>query len=475
MVALGVSGRGAPREVCMKQSIVSAAALLCAGCALGVPAGVRVKTAPAIRVSSGGATITLDDYLSAEILDNLLGGYSNAKYYQYVPENDKNTLHILVRYPLMNVGIPSKEYLEEYENLKEYLVGENIIDEDDPIDFDSSELIELGVIEKIQSIEGINLAKFAHELPENLGFKSVAAKIYAGPYAGTEETQYKLYGSISANYWQEYARQKPETVVLLGNKENDDISPDTMVFKGNPPTLTGNQNGVLSPNEADNYAKLTSSLPKEGEGIELRDIFNCRPDKLDFCFDVVPQIGDEPGRIAFTVEEIKNTKSLQFTADMVLDISLAFVATTVSTTAPGSYEPVVMRLDKIPGIDADSERDIFEQTKESDFFDGVQTVTLRLHYDNSLISSDEAAEMRVGSEYVCAFTLKTGAKQTSEVVLDAGYVRNNPLRPKDIELAFIPEKDGALFSFAPGADGTGGSFTLTGVEVETALDRTFPF
>ncbi len=448
----------------MKQSIVSAVALLCAGCALGAPAGVRVKTAPAIRVPSGNATTKLDDYLSADILKNLLGDYLDAEYYKYVPEDDKNTLHLLIRYPLINTEKLS-EYLETIDLIKDELPG-NEIEFDSPKDL-------------ILPSTDINLAEFKKALPDNLGFKSVAVKLYAGPGVA----QYKLHGKIFMDY-QQKAGGSAQKHFILGTEKDGNVSPDFMTFAGTLPELTGNSNHVLSPDDTGRYTRYPSSL----RDTELQEVFNPVPERLSFYFEVVPQIGEKEDKINFKVGEITEDL-LQFSVDMTLDISLAFVA------MGDSEHPPIMRLDAIPGIDADSEQDIFGRKsaeENGELFDGVQAATLRLSYDNSLTSSDSdlsdlTANIQVRPENVDPkdaraltvrpFTVKHGTNQTVEVALDAGYVRNNLLYPKDIELAFIPKDDPArtLFSFAPGKDGTGGSFTLRGVEVETSLDHTFHF
>ncbi|WP_162502482.1 hypothetical protein [Treponema endosymbiont of Eucomonympha sp.] len=453
----------------MKQSMASAAALLCAGCALGAPSGVRVKTAPAIRVSSGGATTKLDDYLSADILKNLLGEYSKAEYYQYGKEN---TLHILVRYNLVAETLDfEKLRLEDAEALEDFL-GEDFpytYPDDDPdiISIDISSLIKVNET----SITGINLKTFKEALPKNLGFESVTARIYAGP----KDEQYKLYGTIYARYGDR------ASFPILDGSHNED---GTVDFKGKlPSSLKEGESRVLAPKDFARYPE-PSFLTAESGTSSLAAVFNAWPEDLAFDFDVAPQIGSISGMLTLPVKDILEMDSLQLYIDMTLDISLAFVAADPD-------KPAVICLDDIPGIDAGGEQDIFGRKsleENGELFDSVQAATLRLSYDNSLTSSDLTANIRNSKDAraltVRPFTVKHGTNQTVEIALDAGYVRNNLLYPKDIELAFIPKDDPArtLFSFGPGDTdpkspkyGEGGAFTLRGVEVETSLDHTFHF
>jgi hypothetical protein len=431
----------------MKQSMASAAALLCAGCALGVPAGVRVKTAPTIRVPSGGATTELDEYLSADILK---GNPPNADIYQYGKDN---TLHFLVRYRI-NEKTLFEEARQEYLNDPDWEKYGNIIPP-----FEAKGLIE-AVLDGMTPIKNINLSDFAQALPGNLGFESVTARIYARLNDKPLSLSFKPDGGVYADCWKEHNEQSTDDdkqpILLLGGNSNTDPAEILPPFPVNP-------HNVLSAADIYEYAQCQPSL---GD-IELEEVFNEFPERFDIRFE---DISSE--EITFTSDEIETMDSLQLYIDMVLDISLAFVAADPD-------KPAVICLDDIPGIDADSWRKTTEENNS--LFESVQAVTLRLSYDNSLLGSDTETKIRVkdsgGSKDICTFALKTGPKQTSEVVLDAGYVQKLP-KLEDIELAFTPVKDDparTLFSFSPGEDGTGGAFTLRGIEVETSLDCTFHF
>uniref|UniRef100_UPI000AD97DD5 hypothetical protein n=1 Tax=Treponema endosymbiont of Eucomonympha sp. TaxID=1580831 RepID=UPI000AD97DD5 len=357
--------------------------------------------------------------------------------------------------------------------LQNYLPSDKEYDNLSPLDV--TEPIDL-ILEGITPIENINLSDFTQALQGNLGFESVTARIYAGlndkQLNLNNNKQLKLSGSISADCWQKYEKENPpdDKIRLFpmfpSDKGDDSAPPGDAVFRGNLPPLTGNPNHVLSSNETEDYVNLTPSL---GD-IELEKVFNEFPERFDIRFDDMSL-----ETITFIPAEIETMDSLQLYIDMTLDISLAFVAADPD-------KPAVICLDDIPGIDAGGEQDIFGRKsleENGELFDGVQAATLRLSYDNSLTSSDLTANIRNSKDAraltVRPFTVKHGTNQTVEIALDAGYVRNNLLYPKDIELAFIPDKDGTLFSFGPGEDGTGGSFTLRSVEAVTALDHTFYF